>query len=88
VADKNLALATASRRFVELGSWFECPLHPITTPMEEYDYRTGMCPEAERAGHQVVNLPMHLRTNAKTARRAVEFIVKVGLPKTPMIPAA
>lgn len=78
VADKELALALASRHFVELGSWFECPLHPITTPMGEYDYHMGMCPEAERASRQVVNLPMHPRTNARTARRSVEFIAGIG----------
>ena len=78
VADKRLALATASRHFVELGSWFECPLHPIETPMMLYDYYTGMCPEAERASRQVVNLPMHTRANAKTAKRSVEFIAGIG----------
>lgn len=78
VADKGLALATASRHFVELGSWFECPLHPMTTPMGEYDYHTGMCPEAERASREVVNLPMHPRANARTAKRSVEFIASIG----------
>jgi perosamine synthetase len=77
VADKSGALAMAARHFIELGSWFECPLHPIETPMVLYDYHTGMCPEAERASHQVVNLPMHLRANVKTIKRSVEFIAGV-----------
>ena len=78
VADKSLALATAAKHFIELGSWFECPLHPITTPMEKFGYHTGECPEAERASRQVVNLPMHSRANAMTAERSVEFIVGIG----------
>ena len=49
VADKQLAIAKAPRKFVELGTWFECPLHPIETPMHMYDYREGMCPVAEKA---------------------------------------
>ena len=78
VADKKLALAAASRYFIELGSWFECPLHPIETPMMSYDYHAGMCPEAERASHKVVNLPMHPRANARIAKRSVEFIASIG----------
>jgi perosamine synthetase len=78
VADKPKALATAARHFVELGSWFECPLHPIETPMEAYGYHTGMCPEADRASAETVNLPVHLRANASTARKSVDFIVGIG----------
>jgi dTDP-4-amino-4,6-dideoxygalactose transaminase len=76
VTEKSRALAEASKAGVELGSWFECPLHPKETPMEIYDYKTGMCPEAERASSQVVNLPLHPRTNERTIRRTVEFITR------------
>ena len=77
-ADKALALATAAKHFVELGSWFECPLHPIETPLEAYGYHPGMCPEAERASREVVNLPVHPRANVATARRTVKFISRIG----------
>jgi len=80
VADKQLAIAKAPRKLVELGTWFECPLHPIETPMHMYDYREGMCPVAEKACREVVNLPTHPRTNASTARRGVEFIQSIGKP--------
>jgi len=78
VADKPRALATAARHFIELGSWFECPLHPIETPMEAYGYRQGMCPVAERACRETVNLPLHPRTSESTARRSVEFVHAIG----------
>jgi dTDP-4-amino-4,6-dideoxygalactose transaminase len=78
VADKQKALATAARNFVELGSWFECPLHPIETPMEAYGYHTGMCPEADRACREVVNLPLHPRADEATARRSVDFVASIG----------
>jgi dTDP-4-amino-4,6-dideoxygalactose transaminase len=78
VADKTRALADAARHFVELGSWFECPLHPIETPLEDYGYRIGMCPEAERASREVVNLPLHPRANVAVARRTVDFISRIG----------
>jgi perosamine synthetase len=82
VGDKQRALDTAASHLVELGSWFECPLHPIGTTLEAYGYRAGMCPVAERAAREIVNLPLHPRTNAATARRSVEFISRIGPPRT------
>jgi hypothetical protein len=74
IKEKNRALEEAAGAGVELGSWFECPLHPIETPLEAYDYNMGMCPEAEKAAREVVNLPVHPRVSEKTARRTVDFI--------------
>jgi perosamine synthetase len=78
VSDKQRALESAARHFVELGSWFECPLHPIETPMEAYGYHSGMCPHADRACVETVNLPTHYRAGAATARRSVEFLTTIG----------
>ncbi len=80
VADKQRALAEAAAHFVELGSWFECPLHPIETPMEAYGYHTGMCPEADRAARETVNLPLHPRAGDSTVRRSVDFVASIGPP--------
>lgn len=74
IVEKDQALAKAAKAGIELGSWFECPLHPIKTPLEAYDYKIGMCPEAEKASREVVNLPLHPRADEKTAKRTVEFI--------------
>lgn len=76
IAEKDKALAEAAKAGVELGSWFECPLHPIETPLQAYDYQQGMCPQAEKAAREVVNLPLHLRTNGRTAKKTVEFITR------------
>jgi dTDP-4-amino-4,6-dideoxygalactose transaminase len=78
IKDKNKALEQAASAGIELGSWFECPLHPIETPLEKYGYKIGMCPEAEKAAREVVNLPVHTRVNQRTVRKTVEFIVKFG----------
>jgi dTDP-4-amino-4,6-dideoxygalactose transaminase len=80
VADKARAVAEAPKHLVEIGTWFECPLHPSETPMEEYGYREGMCPVAEKACREVVNLPTHPRADISTARRTVEFIQRIGPP--------
>lgn len=71
---KTEALEQAARDGIELGSWFESPLHPIETSLDTYDYEPGSCPQAEKAAMEVVNLPLHPRVNEKTARRTVEFI--------------
>lgn len=74
IKEKNKALAEAAKCGIELGSWFECPLHPIETSLAAYNYEGGMCPQAEKAGREVVNLALHPRTNKKTAEKTVEFI--------------
>ena len=74
IAEKNEALTQAAKAGIELGSWFECPLHPIETPLTSYDYELGMCPEAEKASNEVVNLPLHPRASEKTVEQSVDFI--------------
>jgi perosamine synthetase len=74
IKEKDKALAQAAKAGIELGSWFESPLHPIETPLASYDYELGMCPEAEKAARETVNLPLHPRTSEKTAVKTVEFI--------------
>ncbi|HEX40518.1 MAG TPA: hypothetical protein ENN81_00455 [Phycisphaerales bacterium] len=76
ITEKDRALSEAAQAGVELGSWFECPLHPIETPLAPYGYQQGMCPEAEKASREVVNLPLHPRAGEKTVRRTVDFITK------------
>jgi len=44
--------------------------------MHLYDYTDGMCPVAERASRQVVNLPLHPRADEKTARKTVAFLTE------------
>jgi dTDP-4-amino-4,6-dideoxygalactose transaminase len=80
VSDKQKALAQAPSYGVEIGSWFECPLHPIETPMHLYDYQAGMCPVAEKASREVINLPLHPRAGIKTVQQTVNFIKKTCRP--------
>ncbi len=74
ITEKDKALEQAAHAGVELGSWFECPLHPIETPLEAYDYKIGMCPEAEKASREVINLPLHPRASKKTVKQTIEFM--------------
>ncbi|MFA6133492.1 MAG: DegT/DnrJ/EryC1/StrS family aminotransferase [Phycisphaerae bacterium] len=84
VSDKALAVAEAPGQAIELGTWFECPLHPIETPMHLYDYTAGLCPVAEQASREVVNLPTHPRASEATARQGVEFLKSIGPAAAPV----
>jgi len=74
ITEKDKAIAQAAKAGIELGSWFECPLHPIETPLALYDYELGICPEAEKTAREVVNLPLHPRASERTVERSVDFI--------------
>jgi len=78
VADKAAAIAAAAKRFVELGNWFDSPLHQAEVPLHVYNYREGMCPEAEKAVREVVNLPTHRRVNERVAKACVQLICEIG----------
>lgn len=78
VANKQEVLQFASRQMVEMGDWFVRPLHSHLAAQEQFGYRTGMCPNADRAAAEVVNLPTHPRVSDRQARRMLEFINRVG----------
>jgi len=80
IANKNEVLQRAEREGVEIGSWFEVPLHPAGTRMEDFAYQLGMCPEAERAAREVVNLPTHTKVTERTAERTLRFLQNVAKP--------
>ena len=74
ITEKKKSLEQAARAGVELGDWFESPLHAAEVSLDAYDYTSGLCPVAEKACQQVVNLPTHMRVNEKTVRKTVDFI--------------
>jgi len=80
VANKAEVLQAALRKGVEIGSWFESPLHPEGTRLEDFGYRVGMCPEGERASREVINLPTHLKVSKAAAEKTLDFLKKFALP--------
>ena len=76
IKEKDKALAKAAKEGIELGSWFDSPLHQIETSLQAYGYQSGMCPQGEKAAREVVNLPLHPRTNEKTVKRIVGFVTQ------------
>jgi dTDP-4-amino-4,6-dideoxygalactose transaminase len=76
VSDRDELLRKSCANRVELGSWFETPLHPI--PLREhyrYGYEIGSCPTAESVAARAINLPLHERVTDAGAARIIEFVL-------------
>jgi perosamine synthetase len=81
VANKTALLAASRSERIELGSWFESPLHPIGLELHgRYGYAVGQCPNAERAAEQIVNLPLHAGVTPADADRIARFVVSHADP--------
>lgn len=82
VANKASLVRRALRVGIELGTWFESPLHPL--PLDRhasFGYEPGQCPHAEAAAQEVINLPVSAKTDEGAARRVVRFLARHGVPR-------
>jgi dTDP-4-amino-4,6-dideoxygalactose transaminase len=74
-------LEEARRKQIELGTWFETPLHPL--PLDQHrliGYELGTCPTAESTAFGVINLPLHERVTSGEAERIVDFVISHAAP--------
>lgn len=61
VDDRDRFLAEARAQRIEIGDWFNAPLHPLVSGAELFGYKPGACPTAEIIAKHMVNLPTHSR---------------------------
>jgi perosamine synthetase len=74
VANRQELLTASKTKGIELGSWFESPLHPLLLELHHlYGYTPGQCPNAEHCSQQIVNLPLHLGITPNEADRITQF---------------
>jgi len=78
VKNKRRVLALAKKERVEMGDWFLSPVHPILSGWEKVSYEQGMCPNAEGACDQVINLPTHQGINDREIDKTMDFISRSG----------
>jgi dTDP-4-amino-4,6-dideoxygalactose transaminase len=81
VMNKSNILEQSRRMQIELGSWFETPLHPL--PLDYHHkvaYQLGTCPIAESTAAKVINLPLHERVSQAEAERIVDFVLSHASP--------
>jgi dTDP-4-amino-4,6-dideoxygalactose transaminase len=74
VENRAAMLAHAQRERVEIGDWFNSPLHPADAASEAFGYRHGMCPVAEWLCERLVNLPTHPRVHESDLDRTLRFV--------------
>jgi len=74
VEDRPALLHEARRRRIELGDWFNAPLHPSVADPGVFGYREGMCPVADEVCRRIVNLPTHPGVSEREAERVMRFL--------------
>lgn len=74
IPNKLAALEKARSLHIELGDWFNHPLHPVGWDLSRLGWQQGMCPQGQQAAAEVVNLPLHRRVSERDVERAVAFL--------------
>jgi perosamine synthetase len=74
---RDVLLTMAQSVGLELGLWFEAPVHPGQTDLGAVGYTHGDCPVAERTSRNIVNLPCHPGITAGDIDRYVELLAQV-----------
>ena len=77
--DRPALLDAARRRRVELGDWFNAPLHPAVADPSVFGYREGMCPVADDVCRRIVNLPTHPGVDDREVERVLGFLAETGV---------
>lgn len=79
VSNKEEVLAAAARRNLEVAGWFATPIHPLAgDELAAVHYRSGECPQAERAAAGILSLPVHAKVTRSFQRAVVELVNRYG----------
>lgn len=74
VKDREKFIKLAEKDKIELGEWFNSPIHPIQTGFELWDYDYGKFPVAEAISKGMINLPTGEDVDEKYLLRIKDFI--------------
>jgi perosamine synthetase len=80
VRARDAFVEEADRRGVLLGDWFHSPLYPIIDDLEQWGYRRGEHPVAERVASEIVNLPTDMAPDGRDTR-AVEELLEASIDR-------
>lgn len=78
VENRDELLQEARNARVEIGDWFNAPLHPRGIDPERFGYRAGSARIAEAAASLIINLPTHTRVTLSDAKEIVDFVLTRG----------
>lgn len=76
VGNKLELLELAKKKKIELGSWFDTPLHGNVAALDQFGYAQGSCPVAEQACAEIINLPTHGLITEEYAQKIIAFVDK------------
>jgi dTDP-4-amino-4,6-dideoxygalactose transaminase len=74
VQGRDAFIRRARRHGLDLGDWFNSPLHPVQHDIHRWAYRWGQNPKAERASRHIVNFPTHAGVSERHLNRACDFL--------------
>ena len=80
VRDRARLLDHARAKRIELGDWFNAPLHPRNARRELFGYRPGQAPTTEAIARHVVNLPTHRQITFERAREIARCVTECADP--------
>jgi len=79
VKNRQALLAQAKKNHILLGTWYDQPVTPsVTTSANPTKYQSGLCPNAELAANEAVNLPTHPRLSDHQVDQVINLINKHG----------
>lgn len=76
VNNRDQCLKDAKKKKIELGEWFNYPLHPSNCNIAGLNWNNNKCPNALTASNNMINLPLHKRIKIKKLRKTVSFVAK------------
>ena len=74
VKDRDVIIQKARKAHLEIGDWFNAPLHPYTPQAPRYGFRDESCPHAVAAATGTINLPTHSTITRHEAKRVLDFL--------------
>jgi perosamine synthetase len=76
VANRSGVTEKARARRIELGDWFNSPVHPLATRQDlaKIGYDLGSCKMAEMISEQIVTLPIDRRIRPGYVARTIDFL--------------
>lgn len=72
--NRDAVLWRAREQRIEMGDWFNSPLHPAEADAASFGYESGTCPVGEVYASHVVNLPTHRHVTTRVANRILAFL--------------
>jgi dTDP-4-amino-4,6-dideoxygalactose transaminase len=77
VNDKNRVVEEAQKNKIEIGDWYNTPVHPlIGENLKKIGYCLGSCQVAEDVAKKIITLPVYEKVKEKDMKRTIEFLSK------------